>query len=70
MWIMGQNEKLIIPLRRFDSLFVRDCKVIGYNSVDVQEIYLGAYDSEERAKEVLCDLFCQIDNTRFMMPDK
>lgn len=70
MWIMKQNEKAIFPLRSLDAILVRDNKVVGYNMNEAQDIDLGVYDSEERAKEVLCDLFCQIDNTRFMMPDK
>lgn len=57
MTIVSQNKMRIVNYEKTASIYISYTEPIIYARVDVAEdIVLGAYKSEERAKEVLEDI--------------
>ena len=76
MWIMGQNEKSLFNMNRFDGIHIyteakrQKFTLVGIDHTTGSEIELAEYREEDRAKEILTDLLVNIDKTRYVLPIK
>ena len=74
MWIMGQNEKSLFNVNRFDGIHIYRVRndnmycIVGIDKETGTEIDLAEYDSEDKAKEVFIDFLTNIDKVRYVMP--
>lgn len=61
MLILSQDKNKIVNLDNViyitTNTYSEECSGISCNSLNNLEIYLGNYDTEERAKEVLQEIF-------------
>jgi len=76
MWIMGQNEKSLFNVDRFDGIHIYRTKddnnfvIVGIDKETGTEIDLAEYKTEDRAKDVLIDMLACIENVRYIMPSE
>lgn len=74
MWLLGQNEKSLFNVDRFNGIHIYKTKIdnryciTGIDKGTGAEIDLAEYETEERAKDVLVDLLSNIDKLRYVMP--
>ena len=66
MYIMTQDETGIYDTEQFWGIVSEHCQVKGL--LEGAEIVLGTYKTQDRANEMLMDIFIQMDIARYQMP--
>lgn len=73
MLILSQDERGIVNLDNViyitTNTYSEECSGISCNSLNNLEIYLGEYDTEERAKEVLQEIINEYKSQNYLVYD-
>lgn len=68
MYLRAQNDDAIVDLDKFTAIVVEDGKVFVH-LYDGNSLLIGEYKDQERAKEVLQEIYATLDvMSRYEMP--